>query len=332
MNVFGETVDGLNLTIFNNDGREGPDTGRPTSGLVLGVNVKTMTVTNERMLVDPNESINADTQGSLQALGGNTTGNMLVGYGSWATVKEFNAKGNIVWTARFGPDAQIASYRSFKFDWHAVPSYPPSTKVVAYRSPMMHRSTHVYVSWNGATDLARWNFFAQAAHDAEPIMIGSKPKTEFETSLIVDGYLDGISVEPILLNGTTLPRFPAQRTELHGEWTDANGTLPRVDNPSDIAPHIVDPAPVATLQDDKDKDSKGPQKDFVLEDEHDEETVEIAYSDTSANYEWPLLLEAAFISFFFVVCLLGASICLRRRWSRWRKEAWYEWIPGATKV
>lgn len=36
----------------------------------------------------------------------------------------------------------------------------------------MQRSTHIYVSWNGATDLVRWHLFAQAAHDAESILVG----------------------------------------------------------------------------------------------------------------------------------------------------------------
>jgi Arylsulfotransferase (ASST) len=280
-----------------------------------------MTVTNKRTLLDPKQHVNADTQGSLQALDGNTIGNMLVGYGSWATVKEFNAKGDVIWTARFGPDAQIASYRSFKFDWHAIPYYPPSIKSVAYRSPAMQRSTHIYVSWNGATDLARWNFFAQAAHNAEPILIGSIPKTDFETSLIIEGYLDRVSVEPVLLNGTALPRSPVQRTEKHGDWKDANGTLPVADNPSDVVPLIVDPEPVSKLPDDEDKGIEIPDEKNVLEDDHDEVTVEVDYDDTYAEYEAPLWIEAAL--FFFIVCLIGGTVFLCRYLSLRRKEAWY---------
>lgn len=280
-----------------------------------------MTVTNRRTLLDQKQHLNADTQGSLQALGGNAVGNMLVGYGSWATVKEFNAKGDVIWTARFGPDAQIASYRSFKFDWHAVPSYPPSMKAVAYRSPAMQKSTHIYVSWNGATDLARWNFFAQAAHDAEPILIGSIPKTDFETSLIIEGYLDRVSVEPVLLNGTALPRSPVQRTELHGDWKDANGTLPAADLPSDVVPLIVDLEPVDKSQDDQDKGMKSHDEDNALADDHDEITVEVAYDDADGEYEAPLWIEAAL--FFFVVCLIGGTVFLCRYLSLRRKEAWY---------
>lgn len=280
-----------------------------------------MTVTNRRTLLDQKQHLNADTQGSLQALGGNAVGNMLVGYGSWATVKEFNAKGDVIWTARFGPDAQIASYRSFKFDWHAVPSYPPCMKAVAYRSPAMQKSTHIYVSWNGATDLARWNFFAQAAHDAEPILIGSIPKTDFETSLIIEGYLDRVSVEPVLLNGTALPRSPVQRTELHGDWKDANGTLPAADLPSDVVPLIVDLEPVDKSQDDQDKGMKSHDEDNALAEDHDEITVEVAYDDADGEYEAPLWIEAAL--FFFVVCLIGGTVFLCRYLSLRRKEAWY---------
>lgn len=279
-----------------------------------------MTITNRRTLLDPKQRLNSDTQGSLQALGGNTAGNMLVGYGSWATVKEFNAEDEVIWTARFGPDAQIASYRSFKFEWHAIPSYPPSMKVVAYRSPAMQRSTHIYVSWNGATDLARWNFFAQGGPGSESILIGSIPKTDFETSLIIEGYLDRVSVEPVLLNGTALPRSPVQRTELHGDWRDANGTLPVADSPADVVPLIVDPKPVSTFQDEKEKDIESPDEHEGLENDHDDITVEVAY-ETDAEYEAPLWIEAAL--FFFVVCLVGGTVFLCRYLSNRRKEAWY---------
>lgn len=308
------------LTIFNNYGKEGPDKGLPTSGLVLDVNVKSMTVTNRRTLLDLKQTLNSDTQGSLQALGGNTAGNMLVGYGSWATIKEFNAKDEVIWTARFGPDAQIASYRSFKFDWHAVPSYPPSMKVVAYRSPAMQRSTHTYVSWNGATDLARWDFFAQDAANAEPILIGSIPKTDFETSLIIEGYLDHVSVQPVLLNGTALPRSPVQRTELHGDWKDANGTLPVADSPSEVVPLIVDPEPVSTLQDEKEKGVKSNDEDNAAEHDHDVITVEVAY-DGHAEDEAPLWIEAPLL--FFVICLIGGIVFLCKYFLNWRKEARY---------
>lgn len=317
--MFEETPDSLALTIFNNYGKEGPDKGLPTSGLVLDVNIKTMTVTNRRTLLDPKQTLNSDTQGSLQALGGNTAGNMLVGYGSWAAVKEFNAKDELIWTARFGPDAQIASYRSFKFEWHAIPSYPPSMKAVAYRSPAMQRSTHIYVSWNGATDLARWNFFAQDSPNAEPILIGSIPKTDFETSLIIEGYLDRVSVEPVLLNGTALPRSPVQRTDLHGDWRDANGTLPVVDSPSDVVPLIVDPEPVSKLQDEEEKVVKS-HEDNALENDYNDITVEVDY-DTDGDYEAPLWIEAAL--FFFVVCLIGGTVFLFNYLSNRRKEAWY---------
>lgn len=299
----------------------------PTSGLVLGVDIKTMTVTNQRTLIDPKQNPNADTQGSLQALSGNASGNMLVGYGSWATVKEFNAKNEVIWTARFGPDAQIASYRGFKFDWHAIPAHPPSMKVVAYLSPTMHRSTHVYVSWNGATDLARWNFFAQASHGAEPVLIGSIPKSEFETSLIIEGVLDRVSVQPALVNGTTLPRSPVRRTERHGDWTGANGTLAMPDDPLNVVPIIVDPESVAAVKENGDENSQGTPQGSVLQDGHEgEAAVGITYSDTDAEYDAPIWAEAA--PFFFIVCLAGAVVLLYMSLSRRRKQARYDRIPG----
>lgn len=202
-----------------------------------------MTVTNKRTLTVPNERFDSDTQGSIQALDGTADGNMLLGYGSWATIREFNSKDQVIWTARFGPDAEICSYRSFKFDWHATPWYPPNMKVTTYESPTSRMSTHFYVSWNGATDVAKWNFYAQSSNKADPVLIGSVPKTEFETTFITEGYLDRVSVQAVLVDGTTLPRSALHRTELQPYYPESGWKKPHPDDPVDIAATAPNTAP-----------------------------------------------------------------------------------------
>lgn len=59
-----------------------------------------------------------------------------------------------LWSARFGPDNLVQSYRAYKDEWHATPSTIPDL-VVEYDTSC---STG-YVSWNGATDVSTWVLF-----------------------------------------------------------------------------------------------------------------------------------------------------------------------------
>ncbi|KAK2764340.1 hypothetical protein FQN54_009033 [Arachnomyces sp. PD_36] len=234
--VYDETPDSLTLAIFNDDGKEGPDKGQPTTELILNINSNTMSITNQRTLLDSSQTLNSDIQGSIQVLdpSNNPAGNILLGYGSWATFKEFNADGNVIWTGRFGPDTQIASYRTFKADWHATPWYPPNVKATVYQSPTSQMSTHFYVSWNGATDVAEWNFYAQKNPKTEHVRIGSVPKTGFETQFMIEGFLDRVSVEAVLVNGTVLLRSEVYSTEMHDSLSDFGWVIPVPDDPAEI--------------------------------------------------------------------------------------------------
>jgi hypothetical protein len=125
-----------------------------------------MTVTNKRTLVDQDDTIHADTHGSLQVFGGNTINNVLMAYGARATLKEYNASGHPIYTAKFGPDAQIASYRAAKFEWHATPHWTPLVHIEHLSGSNGGIDTYpytnqlaIYASWNGATDYDHWAIY-----------------------------------------------------------------------------------------------------------------------------------------------------------------------------
>ena len=79
-------------------------------------------------------------------------------YGQIAVLKEFGPSdpsgGDVRWTARFGADNLLQSYRGFKTEWHATPSTVPDLVVVESNSST--GCTAGYVSWNGATDVEAW--------------------------------------------------------------------------------------------------------------------------------------------------------------------------------
>jgi hypothetical protein len=70
---------------------------------------------------------------------------VLVGWGHEPYVTEYDARGRVVLDLRFGDGAD--SYRAFRYQWTGRPATRPDVAVYGER---------VYVSWNGATEVVRW--------------------------------------------------------------------------------------------------------------------------------------------------------------------------------
>ena len=75
-----------------------------------------------------------------------------------------------------GSQAAGQNYRAFRLPWQARPHRPP--RLVAHTAAGLRR---LYVSWNGATEVARWRLEAgPARNDLQPVL--TRPKQRFETS------------------------------------------------------------------------------------------------------------------------------------------------------
>ena len=102
---------------------------------------------------DPNDPIYADSQGSVSLL---PNGAFLVDYGEIPVVKEFGmsvaSSSDVRWTARFGFDNSVQSYRGYKTEWQGYPSTRPDLAVEEDGNGCFAG----YVSWNGATHVEEW--------------------------------------------------------------------------------------------------------------------------------------------------------------------------------
>jgi hypothetical protein len=104
-------------------------------------------------------------------------GNVVVGWGGLPYVTEFRPGGGVHFDARLPAGGQ--NYRAFRLSWHANPHKPPR---LAAHTTSGRRG--LYVSWNGATEVAAWRLEAgPARNDLQPVL--TRPKTSFETSLPV---------------------------------------------------------------------------------------------------------------------------------------------------
>jgi hypothetical protein len=102
-------------------------------------------------------------------------GHVFVGWGQNPWFTEFDAAGNVVYDGHFAKEAD--SYRAYRLNWHGRPATRPA--VVARRSG--GRVT-LYASWNGATDVRRWQVLAgPSARRLKPVRTVSR--TGFETSI-----------------------------------------------------------------------------------------------------------------------------------------------------
>ncbi len=156
------------LTVFDNGAT--PAVERLSRGLILDLDERAMTASLRHQYA--HAGILAGSQGSVQLL---DNGNVFVGWGEVPRVSEFNHSGKLVFDAVLGEKYQ--SYRAFRLPWHASPAQAPSIAVTGTDGAQV-----VYASWNGATDVYRWQLLAGTS-EATLRPLSSVRASGFETAL-----------------------------------------------------------------------------------------------------------------------------------------------------
>jgi hypothetical protein len=146
-----EHLDESTITLFDNGSDGVTKPARESRGVVLALDLSGRRVSLAREYRHPRKLM-AGAMGSIQVL---PAGNVVVGWGSEPYVSEFMPDGTLVADARM-PDGQ-QSYRGFRLPWTGQPREEPATAVVRDKRA---RTTTVYASWNGATEVAYWRLHA----------------------------------------------------------------------------------------------------------------------------------------------------------------------------
>jgi Arylsulfotransferase (ASST) len=142
------------VTLFD-DGAGPPKVHSQSRGITVRLDAKAMTAT--LVSEDVHEpSLAASFEGNVQAL---SDGNSFVGWGQQPYFTEFDSQGQMVFDGRFV--GSNSSYRAYRFPWTGTPSGAPAVAASTSGS-----TTNVYVSWNGATQVASWRVLAGPAPDA----------------------------------------------------------------------------------------------------------------------------------------------------------------------
>ena len=104
----------------------------------------------------------------------------MIGWGSQRNLTEFDAAGNLVFSAALS--LGFESYRIYRLPWVGLPRTRP--RVAAADEP--GAGTDVYTSWNGATEVATWEISAgPSVAGLRPVASG--PRRGFETRFTVPG-------------------------------------------------------------------------------------------------------------------------------------------------
>src|SRR5215204_6068231 len=152
-----------------------PEAIEESRGLVLDLDEKKMKASLVREYRHPDKQY-ADASGNVQLL---PTSNVFIGWGRALHFSEFSHDGKkLLFDGRL-PEGN-RSYRYFRFPWSGHPTDRPAA--VAERAS--EGEVRVYASWNGATEIERWEVLAGPRPDHIEAL-DSAPRTGFETALSV---------------------------------------------------------------------------------------------------------------------------------------------------
>ncbi len=116
--------------------------------------------------------------GNVQPL---PNGDLMIGWGGASTPNATEIKPDGTKVFELGFDSPYVNYRSFRFPWQGYPTWAPA--LVAQPG---NASTDLTFSWNGATDIAKYEVYGG---DFPQLMtpITEVPKSGFETSVSLAG-------------------------------------------------------------------------------------------------------------------------------------------------
>jgi hypothetical protein len=177
----------VELTLFNDNNGGGGH--QPSAGMVLSLN----TIARQATLVMAYHHyppLSAGILGSMQLL---PNGNALVGWGAEPYFTEYSRSGRELLDVRY-PSAG-GSYRTLFTDtWVGKPDYPPRGAA---------RGKTVYASWNGATQVAKWEVLAGSS--ASKLRVAaSHQSTGFETAINLPKTYGAYEVRALSASGHVL--------------------------------------------------------------------------------------------------------------------------------
>lgn len=268
--------------------------------------------------------------------------NVFIGWSERGYQSEHAPNGDLLYTARFA-SSRYSTYRAYKSEFIGRPTTPPDLVASVYGTNDEDITTIIYVSWNGATDVAGWNFYAKAYDRGDSVKIGHAKKTDFETMYIVDGYMDWITAEAVDADGKVMGTSRVHRSDIPQNWKAVGflgETGPTPDDPAvivnvnkgltqDIQKGVED-----TMSDDtstlEDPNSMPDMIDSQMMHDSDSDTYADAKEVAKAVYKAYEVIRGVggLLIFLLVACSVGGVVYGAYRMMQRRKMRSYHHIPS----
>ncbi len=174
------------LTLFDNDAGTVP-VRKNSRAMTLVLDEKKRTATVKTAFTHPG-GLSAATQGNVQLL---PNGDQFVGWGSRGVFSEFSPSGELLFDGRVARGND--TYRAYRMPWTGTPVTPPKLAATTKGG-----QTTVKASWNGATQVARWDVLG-----AGGAVVGSAARSGFETSVTVPAQAS-VAVRALDASGNAL--------------------------------------------------------------------------------------------------------------------------------
>ncbi len=185
-------LSGDTLSLF--DDGSAPQEESQSSGKVLRINQRAGTVSLiHRYTHSP--ALLSNSAGSTQVL---PDGNVFVGWGPQPDFSEYTPAGRQIFNGVFV--FGTATYRAFRFPWSGRPTAAPKIALV----PTSDGGVTIYASWNGATEVRKWQVLEGTVSDHMTAAGPPFHRTGFETPIHLTNRPRFVAVQAIGASGQVL--------------------------------------------------------------------------------------------------------------------------------
>jgi hypothetical protein len=181
------------ITMFDNAASQAEAKGKVSRGLALELDEGDRTASVADEYRAPKGWV-SETQGNMEVL---PNGNVFVGWGAYPAFSEYSADGDLLFDGRIAEGND--NYRAYRGDWVGRPATKPALVVDGGRA---------IASWNGSTEVARWQLLAGPRRSALRAVGGPRAKAGFETALPIPAGATFVAARALGPRGRTLAESP----------------------------------------------------------------------------------------------------------------------------
>jgi hypothetical protein len=185
------------LAIYDNSAA--PPTRKASRVLRLRLDEQEMTAGVVSAFTHPRKLLSAN-QGNVELL---PNGNLFVGWGSQRWFTELSPTGKVLFDGRLARGND--NYRAFRYPWVGRPAAAPRVEASSDDGRITAR-----VSWNGATEVARWQLLAGPAAN-QLTQVGERAEDGFETAITITGTHEFVAMRAVDAAGNVLTTTAPER-------------------------------------------------------------------------------------------------------------------------